>query len=419
MIPTLNMAERETEQIQKASANQEEAAVIAEPDEMKITDLDADCLEHIFKYLSIRDLLNVANSRNSFKEGVEHAFTSKYGKREVLFFIEKSKGKIFEKGKGIIVKKFATGLIFLRCFGALISTLKVSGLRRKQHREFDRYLNDYCIETLKDLTFFDAPERAIAGLKQPFENVERLCVHCGVLGEKLSDFSKWFPGLQSLKLFRLHSLANSECIEVHLPNLKCLDIDDSHSVFHLDNVSNCFRLNPQLKTLHISKFGNIASVLRLASELLQLEELIVYRPIFVGMKEVVHFNNVKRFGFDFSIDRWPVSYRPLPRNWWLYRNRELVIVLPDVLPLSFGNVETFSLNLHTISSVIVSERLVEIIKRFINMHPSVKTKVITFRCIKMSHILKINLMAESFGNEWRASFKLGDNWHNIEFERNI
>lgn len=46
----------------------------------KITDLDYDCLEHIFKNLGLSDLLNVADSSKYFKQAVDLVFKNKYQK---------------------------------------------------------------------------------------------------------------------------------------------------------------------------------------------------------------------------------------------------------------------------------------------------------------------------------------------------
>lgn len=49
---------------------------------IKITDVNDDCLEIIFKNLEVGDLLNVANSCKRFKQPVDWVFKSKY--RDIL-----------------------------------------------------------------------------------------------------------------------------------------------------------------------------------------------------------------------------------------------------------------------------------------------------------------------------------------------
>lgn len=64
--------QRQRAQNTEPSSKRKKREEVVEPneseagEEMKITDLNADCLEHIFKYLSFKDLLNVADSRKSF-----------------------------------------------------------------------------------------------------------------------------------------------------------------------------------------------------------------------------------------------------------------------------------------------------------------------------------------------------------------
>lgn len=63
----------------------------------KITDINNDCLEHIFNYLSLIDLLNVADASKCFKQGVNLSFTAKYGSKKLkLQGIEPSPHQSYE-----------------------------------------------------------------------------------------------------------------------------------------------------------------------------------------------------------------------------------------------------------------------------------------------------------------------------------
>lgn len=77
---------------------------------MKFTDLYFDCLEKLFEYLELPDLLNVADSTKLFKKAAELAYTRKYGNKCLAFgVLEISPDQPFQftnekiKSKGLIL----------------------------------------------------------------------------------------------------------------------------------------------------------------------------------------------------------------------------------------------------------------------------------------------------------------------------
>lgn len=51
--------------------------------ETKITDLNYDCLEKVFRLLSLDDLLNVADCNNHLRIAAESTYSYKYGKKKL------------------------------------------------------------------------------------------------------------------------------------------------------------------------------------------------------------------------------------------------------------------------------------------------------------------------------------------------
>lgn len=301
----------------------------------------------------------------------------------------------------IEIVDFVIGLKFLRCFGALNSTLMLAYgcLKRNQRLEMDNYLSGYCTGTLNQLTFSDIPKVAIAGVNEPFINCEKLCVHNGDLGRKLSDFSRWFPKVQFIELADIYSLTNSRCIEVHLPQLKHLAIRDT--VVQAKNIANCLRLNPQLQTLRISNDDNLQIVLEAASGLLQLKKLYIrsYEGAIVCTDKVAHFKNVKHFELNYYL-----GTRPLPK-----------------IPLSFERLKKCSVKVQELPSS-------DLIKQFIDAHPSIEKMAITFDTSKIingfasiGELMKMESMKTwNFGPEWHSSIKRVGNYYCCrEFKRNI
>lgn len=374
------------------------------PDQLKIIDLNNDCLEHIFKYLSLVELLNVADARKSLKDGIDQAFTSKYGKRKVKFNIkiyepdEELLRKVNENDEEIEIVEFVTGLKFLRSFGKLTSTLTMvyNDLQQNQRLEMDNYLSGYCTETLNELIFLDVPKGAIAGVNEPFIKVNKLWIHHGELGRKLSDFGRWFPNMQHFTLDSILS-TNGKCIEVHLPKLKHFEIK---SAVEAKNIANCLRLNPHVQTLRVSNDDNLQIVLEAASELRQLEELYIrsFEDAIVTTEEVVHFKSVKKFELNYYLGR-----RPLPK-----------------IPLSFERLEECSIKVQDLPSS-------DLIKLFIAEHQSVKKIAITFDSSKIAddfdsieELMEMESMRTwSFGQGWHSSIKrVGNYYCCMEFERN-
>lgn len=141
---------------------------IEEPiEQTKISDLFQECLEHIFSYLDLADLLNVADVDRSFQKATYVPFKQKYARKSIeirssgiynhgeasreLFHVEESK---------IAIGDSKMGLQLLRSFGHLISRLHlntggVDGLLvlGEMLRAVSEYVEKYCMESLTKITF--------------------------------------------------------------------------------------------------------------------------------------------------------------------------------------------------------------------------------------------------------------------------
>lgn len=60
-----------------------EPEAIDESTTTKLTDINDDCLEHIFLYLSIEDLLNIAYTSKQLKPAAELAFSNNSGMKKM------------------------------------------------------------------------------------------------------------------------------------------------------------------------------------------------------------------------------------------------------------------------------------------------------------------------------------------------
>lgn len=77
----------------------------------KIVDLNEDCLEHIFKYLNLPDLINIFETNGRFSLAASNAFYSKYKNKWICRIDDINDEKL------------------LRYFGIVVTDLKISGMK--------------------------------------------------------------------------------------------------------------------------------------------------------------------------------------------------------------------------------------------------------------------------------------------------
>lgn len=204
-----------------------------------------DCLEAVFlkDYLSPMDLLNIAISDENLKQTAERVYMSKFGKMLVKINCENKWVQLFADGKKsrapiencdhvIEYNKRSTAeihwkycLTFLRHFGHLISKLEISYWGKKPlinlkfAAHLDQYVNEYCAESLTEISFDECETEMMQNLKKPFTKVESIRFECCNLGNELSSINEWFPHVRHLDFFKENRSVNHRRIEVHLPHL--------------------------------------------------------------------------------------------------------------------------------------------------------------------------------------------------------
>lgn len=90
---------------------------------MKLTDLGVDCLERIFRYLPIEDLLNLADSNKQLKNTADLVFLLKYSSKIAnivgIAGFQRNDKKMLELGDLISIANPKKVFQLLRCFGNL------------------------------------------------------------------------------------------------------------------------------------------------------------------------------------------------------------------------------------------------------------------------------------------------------------
>lgn len=163
---------------------------------VKLTDLNDDCLIMILDFLDIQSLFNLALSSDSLIPIAQYIYHRKLSK------------------KTVIIRK-NTSLQFIRCFGPVLTKVKIAESRPEEHFDMvHKFLNDYCAKNLISVTYVEEsffPKECVL-LKypkkyfpkkyspNPFIKVENVRFVNAYLGDQWRLLNKWFPNLRSLEL---------------------------------------------------------------------------------------------------------------------------------------------------------------------------------------------------------------------------
>lgn len=238
-----------------------------------ILDLNGDCFCRIFDYLTFEDLLRFANVSKEANTCADFVFTNKYRITSLTFsHVKKNVNdeKFGMRAKSMAVRDFKYSLQILRCFGHLISRIEIMGntfIDDVLAQRIMIYANKFCADSLIELACFGILESEFSVWKEPFAVVEKIDLSFCFLGQKIMQFNKWFPKMQSLKL-HCTSIADYRFIVDHFPHLT--DLTLSHTDKH---VADVIRLNPQLKKLQLICLSEPTFLQEISQHLPHLEAL--------------------------------------------------------------------------------------------------------------------------------------------------
>lgn len=153
-----------------------------------ITDMCYDCLELIFKNLSISDLLSVAQSNQYLKQTAERHFSIHFRMKTVSLYTMFTYPQRMHQitADEIWIQDIKTSLELLRCFGHLIRKIELiyfhasiiidQNIRRKFLRLMN-YINNYCTDSLKEIRVQGDATFALQQFNKPFPNVEKVLIN--------------------------------------------------------------------------------------------------------------------------------------------------------------------------------------------------------------------------------------------------
>lgn len=342
-----------------------------EDEQIKITDLNDDCIEHIYEYLDLRDLLNVALSNTRLQCIADVVFERKYDELGVVA----SKDKLeleFDEGSKLQID-LAEFQDLLLVFGDLIFSIELEYVdheNRKYKKMFEKVfdaITSHSLENLVEFKFHNIPKGWLNKFTKPLPKVERVYFDDCQLGEKtllLSDifpklgylnklnyrnlvkfksrsisngwFNKSSKQIQSVqrshfddrtfplsqifpKLIRLNVLFFNKNVELnqiitHVPHLKAINmymLKECRST----KVESLLNLNPQITKLRLCGSSSFDwKLIRFIAENLQLEEFQLF-SVLKGLPDnehfKIHFKTLKRFTYHNKKSEFPFTFEQL------------------------------------------------------------------------------------------------------------
>lgn len=362
---------KHTEQEERDCSKQKivEERTMESANPMKITDINQFCLEHIFMYLDLEALLDVADANNQLKIATYTVFARKYASRYITIQYERtrsyttSKFRFLANIKVVNTDSLKRSFQMLRCFGHMIKDLSIEYCDSYSFRVYHRienYLNEFCSNSLIKLT--------IVPVFQPFTsifpNIEELdiCQHRGLLQENC--LNKKFPKLRRL---RFSTQKDIKIAFHHFPNLHHLEFSPYISSDLEADVKTILCLNPQLRSFKIWVF-NIRFIQNISDHLQSLDTLDIGINVEVGTEAEAILSNSN-----------PI-YLPNVRNFALKFSMNAIAPIPNI-PFFFKQLNEFRLEFDLIGEYS------QFFRKFISENPSIEK--LSLRGIDLLELTKV------------------------------
>lgn len=309
-------------------------------EKMKITDLNIDCLESVFEYLDLQDLLNVADANKYLNIVAKCVFRRKHSNKMVhipVVRIARDRRLKFDINSfGFIqMSDLRTILAFLRCFGCFVShvtfkfslNIQISNNFARNYFECNQhvmlYINEYCSGTLKDIVIKNGPKDWDRNMKKPFSMLQGVeLFECGrVDAESISnifpqmvrfnivntDFRKRksnsMESVTKLKSVKHLSVSGANSLKLPFSFGKLRTLTVGHSVALDKHFFRMIHENPKITNLDI-RTDTLSEVdqLNIAESLRFLDTLYVQCTLTddEALRFVASFGNLKYFQFKLS-----------------------------------------------------------------------------------------------------------------------
>lgn len=246
------------------------------PSQLKLVAINDDCLEAIFDYLELMDLINVAESHSRFKFPAQWVYSHQYSMKKVILSLVKT---VTNAAHSIDIDE-QMALPLFRHFGNLISKLSINFMGQQAQTIEKSLLTNYA-DSLTELELILCHRDHFDNLSRPLENIEKLKISKSLLGKKLSQLSIWwvsntfpsgidcggdlwykrdcitrtffvhltffhrFPNIVELELIQVE-FTHPKSFESHFDQLKSLVIRHNEDLIESSTINEMLRLNRQV-----------------------------------------------------------------------------------------------------------------------------------------------------------------------------
>ncbi|KAJ6623928.1 hypothetical protein Bhyg_17256 [Pseudolycoriella hygida] len=244
----------------------------------KIVDLNNDCLDEIFSYLSYDDLLSACQVCQRFQNRARNVFRRKCHDMQ-MFSVKANESNH-------LLRRIGSALSKLEIFfcGDIIKNQQIIDITTK-----------YCVENLKELTLHCLTKRN--KLRKSFSQVNKLTLsYCDMIG--CFKLAKWFPNLTSLTFNYTKNL--KKYMKQSIPSMHTLNIN--YLASQMETITILLS-NPQIKNLSLNFDAPIGLVIKrsllaaIDNALPELEalNLTIHRVDNFGTENssLLHFNSLK------------------------------------------------------------------------------------------------------------------------------
>lgn len=184
----------------------------------------------------------------------------------------------------------------LRSFGHLITKLEFNGFRLNASaaRLVGRSMNEYCRDSLIEVSCVNFEVDVMSEWKKPFENVEQVTFDTGRMDTHVqSQLSKIFPKVRHMKFFKLWTHEKSSA-EQHFASLEHFEFFEYYA--NSIGIKQFITLNHQLKSLYLWNALETEFPKLFNETLADLEELgfILAEANQFRDSEAIYLSNVRR-----------------------------------------------------------------------------------------------------------------------------
>lgn len=330
------------------------------------------CLELVFLYLDLKDLVSAADANKQMKDAAELTFRCRYGKNLFVFYTKTQHVLPSTVRVTYLDVSRDPKLCFgvLRCFGHLISKLLLDYYFSSPLfcSRLDIYISKYSIDYVTEFEIYGY-ENALKNIQRPFPNVEKLRLILCDLDQSSTKFNEWFPKLRSLEFARdflvCTNIDDQSCVATHFQNLKHLSVHVSNDSeipgFREENILAALKANPQIRSLCLYSldYDLPLEFFRKISETCDCLETLEINGYLAQFNSTVHFKKVKMFSLcpiGCHITSIPFTFDALKAfNWKVSELQESIFSFiqnnPSITKFSFCNSFNKSVNIENVNSI--------------------------------------------------------------------